>query len=168
MARAMTTAEMKKRMTGASAIAMEETCGMEQQKKSWKESGTLQNSNLQMQKQKRKIPYEELEAIAVTSVDVAKTLKTKCLELEAELDAEKNSTREVLEMAQEAIDSRDLIINRYEPKEIDNTILSELDELKNFTIENPRYNEILKRKSEEMQKKKKEMLLSRYNFAVRS
>lgn len=107
--------------------------------------------------------YEELQSIAVTAVDALTTVRDRCITAEA-----KNEVLEkLLGEAQQAIESRDLILNKYEPKEIDRNFVTKLEELQGFMNNDDRFEEIRRKKMEEMKKKQEEILRSKYNFTQR-
>lgn len=110
-----------------------------------------------------KMSYEELQSIALTVVNALGQAKDKYISAEAKVEVLEN----LLEEAQEAINSRDLILNKYEPKEIDQNFMLKLEELKGFLSDDVRFEEIRKKKMEEMKKKQEEILRAKYNFAPR-
>lgn len=112
---------------------------------------------------KNKIGYEDLQAIAVTAVDTLTKVKERCMAAEAKNEA----YEKLLEEAQEAINSRDSALNRYEEKEVDPNILSKLEEVQQFLSNDIRYEEIKRKKIEDMARKQEEILRAKYNFSVR-
>jgi pyruvate/2-oxoacid:ferredoxin oxidoreductase beta subunit len=107
--------------------------------------------------------YDELQSIAVTAVDTLSQVRDRCMSAEA-----KNVALEKkLDEAQLAIESRDLILNKYEPKEIDKTFMNTLEEIQAYMSDDTRFEEIRKKKMEDMIKKQEEILNAKYNFAPR-
>ena len=112
---------------------------------------------------KNKFSYEDLQSIATTAVDTLSTIRDRCMSAEA-----KNEVLEkMLNEAQDAIESRDLIINKYEPREIDENFMTKLDELKGFMSDDPRFEEIRRKKYEDMKSKQEQILRNKYNFSKR-
>ena len=136
--------------------------GTETQTKLKKRSENLGNSNIHtLDKVNNKIDYEELQSIAVTAVDVLAQVRDRALSAEA-----KNEVLEkLLNEAQEAIQSRDLALNKYEPKEID---MSFMDKFRELTGDEERLEEIRRRKKEDMMRKQEEILRAKYKFTLRS
>lgn len=128
------------------------------QKKSRNGSGTSPNSNGII-----KMNYDELQSIAVTAVDTLAIVKERCITAEAKTDV----LEKLLNEAQEAIESRDLILNKYEGKELDPSYLKKFEELKAFVSNDDRFEEIRRKKMEDMKKKQEEILRQKYNFAPR-
>ena len=108
--------------------------------------------------------YEQLQSVAITAMDALGIVRERCITAEA-----KNEVYEkMLNEAQEAIESRDLIINKYEPKEIDQDFFTKLEEFKGFASDDERFEEIRRKKMEDIKKKQEEILRSRYNFSKRN
>jgi len=99
----------------------------------------------------------------LTVVDAFSQAKDRCVSAET-----KNEVYEkLLNEAQEAIESRDLIINKYEPREMNQDFMSKLEDVKGFFSDDPRFEEIRKKKYADMKRKEEEILRTRYNFSKR-
>lgn len=162
MSRTMTLEQMKRQNLSKNP---EKIYSLEPQKKLRKELEILQDSNdIVSINPKRQIPYDEIQAIALTAVSSLRQVRDRCISAEVKNEIFK----ELLDEATLAIESRDLIINKYEPKEIDNSLITELDELQGFMTEDIRFKDIVQRKRGEMKRKENEVLRSNYNFTIRT
>lgn len=141
-----------------------ETYSKDHHKKSSKIYATSGNSNIHsLDSIKNKISYDELQSIATTAVDTLYQVRDRCMSAEAKNEVFENMLNE----AQEAIESRDLIINKYEPKEINHDFMSKLEDLKGFMSDDPRFEELRRKKYDDMKRKQEEILRTRYNFSKR-
>lgn len=122
------------------------------------------NSNIHtISDQKNKLSYEDLEAISITAIDSFSQTRDRCLSAESKIEV----LEKLLNEAQEAINSRDLKLNNYEGKEFDPSYLKKFEELKSFISNDERFEEIRRKKMEDMKKKHEEILRQKYNFAPR-
>lgn len=83
-----------------------------------------------------------MQSIATTAVDTLYQVRDRCMSAEAKNEA----YEKLLNEAQDAIADRDVIINKYEPKDIDQNFMSKLDEFKGFVSDDPRFEEIRRKK----------------------
>ena len=110
-----------------------------------------------------KISYDDLQSIAVTAVETLAQVRERCLAAEAE----RNVMKKILDEAQQAINERDFKLNQYDGKQIDKNILNTLEETQGLLSDDIKYEEIRRKKMEEMERKSEEYLRNVYNFAPR-